>query len=85
MRDLFARLHRYAGLFMAGFLFLAGLTGAVISFNHELDEWLNPQLFRVHSQGEPLSPLQLAERIEAADPRVKEGPRRTALEAQATR
>lgn len=30
---------------MAAFLFVAGRTGAVISWNHELDEWLNPQLF----------------------------------------
>jgi uncharacterized iron-regulated membrane protein len=28
---------------LAAFLFVSGLTGAVISWDHELDEWLNPQ------------------------------------------
>ena len=45
MRNLFVLIHRWAGLFTAVFLFIAGLTGAVISWDHELDEWLNPHLF----------------------------------------
>lgn len=49
----------------------AGLSGAVIAWDHELDEWLNPDLFKAHSGvnrgGEPLSPFVLATRVEAAD------------------
>ena len=45
-RSIFVLLHRWFGLTMAGFLFVAGLTGAVISWDHELDEWLNPDLAR---------------------------------------
>lgn len=75
MRAFFVLLHRWLGLFTAVFLFIAGLTGAVISWEHELDEWLNPQLFEARSgadgAGEPLSPLALAARVEAADPRVR--------------
>lgn len=39
--------HRYVGLVMVLFLVTAGLTGTIISFQEELDEWLNPELFHV--------------------------------------
>jgi len=68
-RSLFVTVHRWFGLFIAVFLFVAGLTGAVISWDHELDEWLNPHLFEVSSRGEPIAPLELAARVKAADPR----------------
>lgn len=74
MRALFVRLHRWFGLFMAVFLFIAGLTGAVISWDHEVDEWLNPRLFEAKS-GEVAAdlrqaPLDLARQLEERDPRV---------------
>lgn len=58
------------------FLFISGATGALISWDHELDGWLNPQLFDAKSgdniSGKPvLSALALANRVEAADPRVR--------------
>ncbi len=71
MRALLVVLHRWFGLFIAGFLIIAGLTGALISWDHELDEWLNPHLFKSQSQGEPLPMLSLVDRVEAADPRVR--------------
>lgn len=71
MRSTFVLIHRWAGLFIAVFLFIAGLTGAVISWDHELDEWLNPHLFDAQSSGPPLAPLDLMAKIEAADPRGK--------------
>lgn len=66
-------LHRWCGLFIAGFLFIAGLTGAVIAWDHELDEWANPQLFQAVSGAteDPLAPLELARRAEVADPRLR--------------
>ena len=42
MRAFLVLLHRWFGLFIAVFLIIAGLTGALISWDHELDEWLNP-------------------------------------------
>jgi uncharacterized iron-regulated membrane protein len=47
----------------------------VISWDHELDEWLNPQLFQAKpaASGEALSPLVLADRLEQADPRLSIG------------
>ena len=72
MRTTLVLLHRWFGLSAALFLFIAGATGAVISWDHELDEWLNPQLYQARStSGTPLPPLVLAQRIEAADPRVR--------------
>ena len=69
VRDLLVRLHRWVGLAIAGFLVVAGLTGSVIVFNHELDEWLNPELYHIASAGSPQSPLDLAARLDAAEPR----------------
>lgn len=70
MRPLLVRLHRWFGLATAAFLFLAGLTGAVIAWDHELDAWLNPTYFHARTTGAPLPSVQLAERLEAADPRL---------------
>ncbi|MCH8619887.1 PepSY-associated TM helix domain-containing protein [Undibacterium sp. TS12] len=68
-------LHRWFGLAAAIFLFIAGLTGALISWDHALDAWLNPQLFHAYRQAtatspEPMSGLELANRVEARDPRM---------------
>jgi uncharacterized iron-regulated membrane protein len=63
-------MHRWAGLFLAVFLFVSGSTGAIISWDHELDEWLNPQLFKARGEGVHSPPLGLAEQLEAADPRL---------------
>lgn len=71
MRQFFVLLHRWFGLFIAVFLLVSGLTGAVISWDHELDEWLNPQLYHAGSTGTPQDALLLAKQVEAADPRVR--------------
>ncbi|MBS1186072.1 MAG: PepSY-associated helix protein [Burkholderiaceae bacterium] len=71
MRPRLVLLHRYVGLAMAPFLFIAGLTGAVIAWQQELDTWLNPQLFVARTAGASLPATELARRLEAADPRVQ--------------
>lgn len=63
-------IHRYAGLFIAVFLFISGLTGAIISWDHELDEALNPQLFKSSTPGSAQTPLALATQLEKSDPRL---------------
>jgi uncharacterized iron-regulated membrane protein len=70
-RPILVVLHRWAGLAMAAFLFVAGVTGAVISWDHELDEWLNPQLTAARGTGPSLPPLELAKQIEARHPQVQ--------------
>src|SRR6186713_2232285 len=71
MRRVFVLLHRYVGLALAAFLVVTGITGAIISWDHELDEWLNPHLFESKAQGEFKPALELVRIVEAADPRVQ--------------
>ncbi|KAB2964707.1 PepSY-associated TM helix domain-containing protein [Zoogloea sp.] len=71
MRRLLVIAHRWFGLFMAVFLFISGLTGALISWDHELDEWLNPHLFHAPATAAPLPAVELAARLEAADARLR--------------
>jgi uncharacterized iron-regulated membrane protein len=71
MRYLFTLLHRWFGLAIAAFLFVSGVTGAVISWDHELDDLLNPHLMEAKSSGPAIPSIELAERVEAHDPRVQ--------------
>ncbi len=68
MRPLLVLLHRWLGLFMAVFLFISGLTGALISWDHELDAWLNPALYEAEWQSEAYDALESARHFEAANP-----------------
>lgn len=71
MRSFFTVLHRYVGLLIAFFLIFSGLTGAVISWDHELDDWLNPQLMEAHTKGKSLSSLEIARQVEARYPEIR--------------
>lgn len=72
MRALLVICHRWAGLFAAVFLFISGLTGAIISWDHELDEWLNPHLFEASTgtTGPQFTSLALARNLEESDARL---------------
>ncbi|GGB34234.1 peptidase [Tistrella bauzanensis] len=70
MRGLWVRVHRWAGLSTALFLVLAGLTGSAITFQHELDAWLNPALFQVPGRGPVLTPDDIVTRVTAIDPDI---------------
>lgn len=83
LRPPMVMLHRWFGLAAALFLFVSGLTGAVISWDHELDAWLNPQLFQAASgahAGAAKPGLELARQLEAQDPRLRVNYTLTALE-----
>jgi uncharacterized iron-regulated membrane protein len=71
LRPLLVVLHRWLGLGTALFLMLAGLTGALIAWDHELDSRLNPAMFRQVGEGALHTPLALATALEAADPRIQ--------------
>ena len=72
MRRALGLFHRWLGLFTAVFLAIAG---AIISWDHELDAWLNPRLY------EALTPatraltaadaLRLAEQLELRQPELR--------------
>lgn len=63
MRPFFLKVHRWLGLASALFLLLTGLTGALISWDHELDEWLNPAWMHSSATGAHMPSLALAQRV----------------------
>jgi uncharacterized iron-regulated membrane protein len=71
MRGVFARLHRWVGLTIAGFLVIAGLTGSAIVFYRELDAALNPELYRVPVSSQRLSASELVRRVEQQLPNAE--------------
>jgi uncharacterized iron-regulated membrane protein len=63
--------HRYVGLALAVFLWVASLTGTLLVFDHELDAALNPRLMQVTppaSGTRPLDPLVLRDALLAQLP-----------------
>ncbi|TKJ76943.1 PepSY domain-containing protein [Pseudomonas koreensis] len=71
MRAFLVLLHRYIGLATAVFLLLAGVTGSILAFNHELDEWLNPQFYAASAVGERLPPGELVDAVQTAHPKLQ--------------
>lgn len=71
MREFWTVVHRWLGLTAALFLIVAGATGAVISWDHEIDEWLNADIMETPGRGTLQNPLALAAAVEASDPRVE--------------
>lgn len=56
---------------MVGFLLVAGITGCVLAWNHELEAAISPELFRARpnsSSTQPLDPLTLREQVAARYP-----------------
>jgi uncharacterized iron-regulated membrane protein len=71
-RRFWVALHRYSGLYMALFISIAGITGAILAFDNEINEWLRPETIRVPVQNTPpLDPYTLRERALAMDPRIR--------------
>ncbi|MEQ1486677.1 PepSY-associated TM helix domain-containing protein [Methyloglobulus sp.] len=68
-RHFWVLLHRYAGLTMAVFLIIAGLTGSILAFYPELDRLLNPEEYFIQLQDKPLlDPFELRERALKLEP-----------------
>ncbi|HMK91057.1 MAG TPA: PepSY-associated TM helix domain-containing protein [Methylocystis sp.] len=70
MRPVFVWLHRYVGLALAAFLFIEGVTGAILAFRAELTGVLDPRFVAAaHPPGaQRLSLAALARRAEALEP-----------------
>ncbi|MEY2632958.1 MAG: hypothetical protein RIR00_1612, partial [Pseudomonadota bacterium] len=68
-RRLWLLFHRYAGLGMAVFLVIVGLTGSVLAFRETIEDWLYPTRDQVALHNTPLlDPLTLRERALALAP-----------------
>lgn len=48
-RSLWVQMHLYLGLFIGALLVVFGLTGSILVFWQEIDEWLNPALLTVEA------------------------------------
>jgi uncharacterized iron-regulated membrane protein len=63
-RQLITKLHRWSGLVLLIFLFIAGVTGAVLAFRWEVDALLNPALFNVTPAAKALPQAMIIEGVE---------------------
>ncbi len=70
-RAFWVKIHRWAGLAMAGFLIIVGLTGSLLAFYPELQRALNPHWYPDREPATWLSASALAEQVEAQDARVQ--------------
>lgn len=74
MRPALAAMHRYAGLLMAGFLIVAGVTGSALAWKDELEAAMLPAVFRVAPPtpgAAPLDALLLRESVAARFPQAQ--------------
>jgi len=71
-RAVLTALHRYAGLAMALFLVITGVTGAALAFYPELEAALNPEVFVTAPRGRTRLPTdELIARVHRARPRLE--------------
>ncbi len=70
-RQTWVKLHRYAGLLTACFLAIAGLTGSLLAFGHDVDAWLNPQFYEAQSGLPALGYDALVRQAERSDPAMQ--------------
>ncbi|MBF5040170.1 PepSY domain-containing protein [Methylophilus sp. 13] len=71
MRSSLLLVHRWLGMASALFLMITGLTGAIISWDHEIDTLLNPAWMHSKSQGAHQSTLVLAKQVSERYPQVQ--------------
>ena len=71
IRHWLVKLHRYSGLLLSLFLVMAGLTGAALAFNDDIDAWLNPQFYHLASSGSRQPIDVLAARVEHDYPHAR--------------
>ena len=67
-RRVILALHRWTGLLLLVFLFIAAFSGAVLSFQRELDRLINHNLFVVEVGTKPLSYAEIIQNVESQSP-----------------
>jgi len=65
---LWVQIHRYVGLVVLAFLFMAAATGCLLVFRGDLDHALNPDLYTAPATGAPIAPTELVQRVMLAYP-----------------
>ena len=70
-RPFWVRLHRWAGLTMAGFLIVVGLTGSLLAFYPELERLMHPHWYPDRDPATWMGAGVSAEKLERAEPRLR--------------
>jgi len=68
LRQRWLSIHLYLGLIFAFFLGIAGITGSLLVFYIELDEWINPKLIAKDTSSPYLSYQKIFDAIKASEP-----------------
>jgi sulfite reductase (NADPH) flavoprotein alpha-component len=63
LRNALFQIHWFAGITLGIVLALVGITGAVLSFEHEIQDWLNRDVRTLMASGSPLTAPELLDRI----------------------
>jgi uncharacterized iron-regulated membrane protein len=71
VRQLWLQIHRWSGLAIFAILFVAALTGCVLTFRSQIDALLNPEFLLTHSAGPALPVSELAERAQRQRPAMR--------------
>ncbi len=69
-RQLWTKIHRWLGLTMLTFLFIAGVTGSILCFDKRIDAAINSDLFYRQTQAASLSLPALVARIQDQHPEL---------------
>lgn len=64
MRKWILKVHPWVGLVSAVFVVVMGLSGAIIAFENDYDDWLHPSLWHVTPQPQRISQQTLADMVE---------------------
>ena len=67
-RRVITKLHRWSGLTLLAFLFIAAVTGALLAFRWEVDALLNPGLFKVKAEARPMQLQSIIDKVEQRFP-----------------
>ena len=62
-RRVITKLHRWSGLTLLAFLFIAAVTGALLAFRWEVDALLNPGLFKVKAEARPMQLQSIIDKV----------------------
>jgi uncharacterized iron-regulated membrane protein len=71
VRDLAFEVHKWSGLATFLLLFVAAVTGCILTFRQPIDAWLNPELLAVTPAGPALSLPELTDRVEQHRPDLR--------------
>ena len=73
IRKKLLQVHRWSGIALAALLVIAGITGSLLSFHHEIDALLNPGLHRIEPTTKRAALDNIAKTIEAKYPKLVVG------------